>query len=233
MSFVDESDPNEGLVFRGRIAEDFKLTSGTFVHVAAVRSALLSATAVLSDVVVAGENREFVGAIVWLNAAETRTLGTTLTDTDTQALVSPELREHLGAALRSLDVGKGSATQIARLVIAAEAPSLDAGEMTDKGYINQRAVLKTETTLSRECTANCLTTTSSSPPDNSAGHPWHSSRTRFPTVMSTKTRSQHDSQSTHRDSNTSRSVSGHRPLAGGHGSGLQWRDAKGQRPQRC
>ena len=77
VSFVDESDPNEGLVFRGRIAEDFKLTSGTFVHVAAVRSALLSATAVLSDVVITGENREFVGAIVWLNAAETRTLGTT------------------------------------------------------------------------------------------------------------------------------------------------------------
>jgi feruloyl-CoA synthase len=147
VSFVDEHDPNEGLVFRGRIAEDFKLTSGTFVHVAALRSALLSATSVLSDAVITGENREFVGAIVWLNMAEIHTVTTTITDSDGQALVSPELREHLGGTLRALNAGKGSAARIARLVIAAEPPSLDTGEMTDKGYINQRAVLKNRENL--------------------------------------------------------------------------------------
>ncbi len=67
---ADPEDPNAGLVFRGRLAEDFKLTTGTYVRAGAVRLALLSALPLLSDVVIAGENREFAWALAWLNAAE-------------------------------------------------------------------------------------------------------------------------------------------------------------------
>jgi len=74
VAFADPQDPNAGLVFRGRLAEDFKLTTGTYVRVGAVRLALLSATPMLSDAVIAGENREYACALAWLNAAEARRL---------------------------------------------------------------------------------------------------------------------------------------------------------------
>ena len=74
VALADPGDLNAGLVFRGRIAEDFKLATGTFVRVGAVRTALLSAAPILSDAVLAGENRGCVCALVWLNAVETRKL---------------------------------------------------------------------------------------------------------------------------------------------------------------
>jgi len=147
VSFVDDDDPNRGLVFRGRIAEEFKLTSGTFVQVAAVRTALLSASPLLSDAVITGENHEFVGAIVWLNSAECRALDITADESDGRVLAGKAIRQRLGATLRALNADKGSASRIVRLLIAAEPPSLDAGEITDKGYINQRAVLKNRADL--------------------------------------------------------------------------------------
>ena len=67
---IDETRPGLGLAFRGRLAEDFKLTTGTFVRVGAVRTALLSAVPLLADAVIAGEGRDFVTALAWLNAAE-------------------------------------------------------------------------------------------------------------------------------------------------------------------
>ena len=74
VAFAEPGDPAAGLVFRGRIAEDFKLATGTFVRVGAVRTALLSAIPVLADVVLAGENRACVCGLAWLNPAEARTL---------------------------------------------------------------------------------------------------------------------------------------------------------------
>ena len=73
-TLADPADPNAGLIFRGRIAEDFKLTTGTFIRVGAVRTALLSSVLVLSDVVIAGEGRDRLCALAWLNSAEARTL---------------------------------------------------------------------------------------------------------------------------------------------------------------
>ncbi len=69
-ALADPDDPDAGLVFRGRLAEDFKLTSGTFVRVGAVRTALLSAAPLLSDAVIAGEDRSFACALAWLNQAQ-------------------------------------------------------------------------------------------------------------------------------------------------------------------
>jgi feruloyl-CoA synthase len=126
--FVDESDPNRGLLFDGRIAEDFKLTSGTWVSVGTLRTTLVSAAAgLLTDAVIAGHDREYVSALVWASPA---------------AGAEPDLAARLAAVLAELNAGQGSAARIERLVILDEPPLLDAGEITDKGYVNQRTVLE-------------------------------------------------------------------------------------------
>jgi feruloyl-CoA synthase len=131
---VDEQDPNQGLMFDGRLAEDFKLSSGTFVRVGAVRGALVSACGgVLSDAVIAGHDEACACALAWLNAEEAkRVCG------DDPA----RLRAHLADALARMNADEGTARRIERLLLLDEPPSMDAGEITDKGYVNQRAVLE-------------------------------------------------------------------------------------------
>jgi len=116
-------DPAEGLIFQGRISEDFKLATGTWVHVGALRTAFVMHFApLLRDVVIAGDRRNEPAALVFLAA--------------------PAPREELLRRLRSFAAqATGSSNRIARLLVLEEPPSLDAGEMTDKGTINQRAVL--------------------------------------------------------------------------------------------
>lgn len=126
--FVDPADPSRGLMFDGRIAEDFKLSTGTWVSVAAVRGALLSHARVLADAVLAGHDRDEVTALAWLNPAEA-------------AADDPAVRGRLAAALAALNAGAGSSARVTRLLLCTDPPDLDAGEITDKGYINQRAVL--------------------------------------------------------------------------------------------
>ncbi|MBW0113717.1 feruloyl-CoA synthase [Pseudonocardia abyssalis] len=138
--FVDDTDPNQGLMFDGRIAEDFKLMTGTWVSVATVRGALVSAARVLSDAVIAGHDRDEVTAIAWLHPSESRALCGLDADTEVP-LDHPVLRAHLGDTLAELGTTSGSAGRVARLILAADPPDLDAGEITDKGYINQRVVL--------------------------------------------------------------------------------------------
>jgi feruloyl-CoA synthase len=139
VTMVDPDDPAQGLMFDGRIAEDFKLLTGTWVAVGPLRLALLSKAGVLSDAVICGQDSEYVAALGWVNQAEARQLCGTEGEV---ALDDPRLRDHLGAALAELAAGAGSAGRIERLLLLAEPPSLDAGEITDKGYINQRACLK-------------------------------------------------------------------------------------------
>jgi feruloyl-CoA synthase len=157
VSFADPEDAARGLLFRGRLAEDFKLSTGTFVHVGAVRTALLSAIPMLSDAVITGEGRDEVCAMAWLNPAELRGLeasgdsgarpddvsGTIQGGVPGEAPVlhNPALAAHLGPLLAAMNAGQGSASRVARLILLARPPSLDAGEITDKGYINQRQVL--------------------------------------------------------------------------------------------
>jgi feruloyl-CoA synthase len=138
--FVDDEDPSQGLMFAGRLAEDFKLTSGTWVAVGRLRTALLSAAdGVLADAVIAGHDGEYVAALAWVNQGEARRV---CGADDDLPLDHPALREHLAAALARLNQGAGSASRIERLLLLAEPPSLDAGEITDKGYVNQRRVLE-------------------------------------------------------------------------------------------
>jgi feruloyl-CoA synthase len=141
VALADPADPNAGLVFRGRVAEDFKLETGTFVRVGAVRTALLSALPVLSDAVLAGENRDYVAALAWLNAAEARKLLGADPEPGGDLIRGEPLHRHLAGALAAHNDAQGSAGRIERLLVMAESASLDDGEITDKGYVNQRKVL--------------------------------------------------------------------------------------------
>jgi feruloyl-CoA synthase len=149
---ADPDDPSHGIVFDGRLAENFKLTSGTWVHVGELRLALLAAGAPLvQDVVVTGHDREEIGLLVFPNPEGCRAL---CADTDSDALPLAELirrpavRAHLAAALTAHNAANtASSRRIARALLVAEPPSIAAGEITDKGYVNQRAVLAHRATL--------------------------------------------------------------------------------------
>ncbi len=143
--FADPDDPANGLEFDGRIAEDFKLMSGTWVSVGALRvKALVLLAPVAQDIVVAGHDREDVTLLVFANAAGCRGLCPDLPAELPleQVLQDERVRTHVARGLRRLaDEGGGSSRYAARALLMAEPPSIDAGEITDKGYINQRAVL--------------------------------------------------------------------------------------------
>ena len=113
--------------------------TGTWVTAGTLRLRLLSAAKVLSDAVICGHDREFVAALAWINQAEARKL---LDAEGDVGLDDPRLRAHLADALASLNRGAGSAARIERLLLLSRPPSLDAGEITDKGYVNQRACLE-------------------------------------------------------------------------------------------
>ena len=141
VGLADPGNANAGLVFRGRIAEDFKLATGTFVRVGAVRTALLSCAPVLSDVVIAGEGRAYVAALAWLNPAEARKLLGGEPPPQGELIVHETLHKVLVQALAGYNPTVGSAARIERLLVMARPADLDTGEITDKGYINQRTVL--------------------------------------------------------------------------------------------
>ena len=127
---LDETRPERGILFDGRVAEDFKLMSGTWVSVGTLRVRAVSALAPhVADVVVTGHGREEIGLLVFPTP-------------QARALPRAELEAHLRAGLHALQAeGGGSSQTPTRALILDEPPSVDAGEITDKGYINQRAVL--------------------------------------------------------------------------------------------
>jgi feruloyl-CoA synthase len=131
MKLADPERPERGVVFDGRVAEDFKLTTGTWVHAGAVRTKLIAAAdPVVQDAVITGHDRDEVGALLFLTPqARAQPAGA----------VRARLREALEAL--ALEPG-GSSMRPRRLLVLDEPPSLDDGEITDKGYINQRAVLE-------------------------------------------------------------------------------------------
>jgi len=141
VALVDPDDPNQGFTFQGRIAEDFKLDTGTFVRVGAVRTALLSAVPLLSDAVICGENRSYVAALAWVNPAEAAAVVPGELPIEDGCIHHPDLTSHISALLATLNAATGSAGKVERVLLLADPPSLDAGEITDKGYINQRKVL--------------------------------------------------------------------------------------------
>jgi feruloyl-CoA synthase len=140
----DPDDPAKGVVFDGRIVEDFKLTTGTFVSVGAVRVAALAATSpVLLDAVVCGHDRDYVALLAWPNLAAARELVGD-PEADAETLVrAPALVDHVRGKLTAHNSAHAASSErVARVLLLAEPPSLDANEITDKGYINQRAVLE-------------------------------------------------------------------------------------------
>jgi feruloyl-CoA synthase len=143
--FVDTSRPEVGLAFDGRIAEDFKLGSGTFVSVGPMRARIISEGApYVQDAVITGMNRDDVGAMIFPRVDSCRTLAGLGKDAAVQdVLKAPSVRTFFADLVARLNAkATGSATVIARLRLLAVPPSLDLGEVTDKGSINQRAVLQ-------------------------------------------------------------------------------------------
>ncbi len=132
---ADPDDPNAGLVFDGRIAEDFKLSSGTWVSVTAVRIAVLDAAAgLIGDAVVAGHDRNEIGLLVWPGPGA----GGQTPDISTE----PTFLAAVRAAVETYNAAHpNSSARIARVAVLGSPPDLDADEITDKGYINQQAVL--------------------------------------------------------------------------------------------
>jgi feruloyl-CoA synthase len=143
MRLIDTADPGKGIAFDGRLTEDFKLTTGTWVHVGAVRlGTLAAASPALQDAVIAGENRAFLGMLAWLNAASCHKLIGSQAPLPELAC-HPAVREHVARALAQWNsVHQGSSERIARIILLPDAPSIDANEITDKGYINQRLALE-------------------------------------------------------------------------------------------
>ncbi len=142
---ADPADPAKGIVFDGRTAEDFKLFTGTWVSVGQLRvAALAAASPLLQDAVVCGHDRGFVGLLAWPNMAACRALAGLPSDAAPEAvLAAPAVREHIRAGLaRHNAANPGTSTVIARVLLMAEPPSIDGNEITDKGYVNQRATLE-------------------------------------------------------------------------------------------
>jgi feruloyl-CoA synthase len=140
---ADPADPARGIVFDGRLAENFKLMSGTWVHVGELRLALLAAGAPLvQDVVVTGHDREEIGLLVFPNPEGCRALCKDTAADLSELIRRPEVRGHLAATLAAHNSAHAAnSRRVARALLVAEPPSIAAGEITDKGYVNQRAVL--------------------------------------------------------------------------------------------
>ena len=144
VQWIDEADVHKGLKFDGRIAEDFKLATGTFVSVGPLRAKIIAAGApYIQDAVITGLNRKEVGALVFPTTAVRKLAGLAEGAPLQQVLESPAVQAHFQQVLDELaKTATGSANRVALLHLLHEPPSIDKGEVTDKGSINQRAVLK-------------------------------------------------------------------------------------------
>ena len=130
--FVDDNDISKGIVFDGRIAEDFKLSSGTWVNAGRLRVSVIDACdGLLKDCVVAGLDREYIAVLGFVDSAVVERAGGL---EPARALLSGHLRAYNAR-------GSGSSTRVKRLLLQSAPPNVDKSEITDKGYINQGAVL--------------------------------------------------------------------------------------------
>jgi feruloyl-CoA synthase len=144
VKWIDDNDIHQGLKFDGRVAEDFKLSTGTFVSVGPLRAKIIAAGApYLQDAVITGLNMKEVGALLIPALIPCRKL-LQLPESATLAELAahPTLQATMQKMISTLaQTSTGSATRVARAVVITEPPSIDKGEITDKGSINQRAVL--------------------------------------------------------------------------------------------
>jgi feruloyl-CoA synthase len=150
LKFVDPNDPGKGLLFDGRIAEDFKLSSGTWVSVGPLRARFVDHFApYVRDAVFAGADRGEIAALVFPDIEACRKLGGLGSNASPAEIVDAlPVRARFTELLAKLAAASpGSSTRVERAILMAEPPSMDKGEMTDKGSINQRAVLKNRAAL--------------------------------------------------------------------------------------
>lgn len=144
VAFIDPADPERGLRFDGRVSENFKLMSGTWVQVGEVRLSAISAAApVILDAVVTGHDREEVGLLAFLNLEGCRQICDAPDASLADLARRPEVHAHIARAFSDFNAaGSGSSRQVGRVLLLDSVPSVDGNEITDKGYINQRAVLE-------------------------------------------------------------------------------------------
>jgi feruloyl-CoA synthase len=151
LKFADPADPAKGMLFDGRLAEDFKLATGTWVSVGPLRAAFIAHCApVVRDVVLAGAERDEVTALIFPDVDACRGIAADLAADAPVPLVlgDPRVRAAFARKLGNFAAGNtGTSSRIVRAVLLAEPASLDLGEMTDKGSINQRAVLAHRATI--------------------------------------------------------------------------------------
>ena len=142
---ADPEDPNAGILFDGRVAEDFKLTTGTWVSVGTLRVSVLEAMSPLvQDAVVAGHDRDYLSLLLWPNVAACKAAFRLDDEATADDVVNfPELQHQIVERLRLHNAEHtGRSERIGRVMLMTEPPSIDAGEITDKGYVNQRATLE-------------------------------------------------------------------------------------------
>jgi feruloyl-CoA synthase len=140
--FMDENDPAQGLVFDGRVTEDFKLDSGTWVSVGTLRAhAVAAASPLVFDCAVCGQDKPFVALLAWPNMqAAIQFTGKNSID---EVLADPKLRDAIRDKFAAHNKAQtGTSSRIRRVLLMAEPPSVDGHEITDKGYVNQRATLE-------------------------------------------------------------------------------------------
>jgi feruloyl-CoA synthase len=148
--FVDPNDPVQGIIFAGRVVEDFKLTTGTFVHVGSLRTdAIAAATPVVQDALVAGQDRPFVGLLAWPNLHACRQIVGNPDASYEDVVKHPDVLACLRSGLlaHNKSTEGGSSMRIARAMLMIEPASIDGNELTDKGSINQRAGLERRAAL--------------------------------------------------------------------------------------
>ena len=143
--FVDPYEPAKGLIFDGRVTEDFKLSSGTWVSVGTLRADVIAAVSpLIQDCVVAGLDKEYIAILAWPNMQAAREIcaDAALTTPD-EILRSKPVVEYVRERLARHNKGAGgSSGKVARIMLMTEPPSIDGHEITDKGYVNQRATLE-------------------------------------------------------------------------------------------
>ncbi|MCG6859012.1 MAG: feruloyl-CoA synthase [Salaquimonas sp.] len=150
LKFAEPGKAEAGFMFDGRTAENFKLDTGTWVATGALRTAFVDHFGdLVRDAAIAGADRPYLTALVFPNIEMLKEL---TGGTDVAAMCTdPAIRERFAALLKEMaDKATGSSTLIRRILLVAEPPSMDAGEQTDKGSLNQRAVLRTRADLVEE-----------------------------------------------------------------------------------
>jgi feruloyl-CoA synthase len=139
---IDPQKPDLGILFDGRLAENFKLISGTWVDVNRLRLAALQAChPLIRDIVICGHDTEQIGVMIFLNTTACRKIINNNEITDTDLAENSEIRTKIAAGLAAHNQGQGSSRYISRFIVLTEPPKPETGEITDKNYLNQRAVI--------------------------------------------------------------------------------------------